>query len=111
MSDLDGRLGHYNIIMIPLTVMILSGTVKILLMLIVIYGIINTHYHWSEYTLFNHNNDPFDSNDFIWNSKDINDGNSHLWNQKYSSPSTTVLGFVDCRVTSKMLGIGSAKRS
>ena len=25
---------------------------------------------WSEYTLFNHKNDPFDSNDFIWNSKD-----------------------------------------
>ena len=34
----------YSIIrIIPLTVMILSGTVKILLMVIVIYGIINTH--------------------------------------------------------------------
>ena len=31
--------------MIPLTVMILSGTVKILLMVTVICGIINTHYH------------------------------------------------------------------
>ena len=33
---------------------------------------------WSEYTLFNHKNDPFDSNGFIWNIKYITDGNSHL---------------------------------
>ena len=66
---------------------------------------------WSEYTLFNHKNDPFDSNDFIWNRKDITDGNSHLWHQKYSLPSTKVLGFVACRVTSKIIGIGSAERS
>ena len=33
------------IIMIPLTVMILSGTVKILLMVTFIYGIKNTRYH------------------------------------------------------------------
>ena len=25
---------------------------------------------WSEYTKFNHNNDPYDSNEFIWSSKD-----------------------------------------
>ena len=31
--------------------------------------------------------------------------------QKYSLPSTKVLGFVVCRVTSKILGIGSAERS
>ena len=37
---------------------------------------------WSKYTNFNQNNDPFDSNGFIWNSKDISDGNSHLWHQK-----------------------------
>ena len=48
----------------------------------------------SKYTLFNHKNDPFDSNRFIWNSKDITDGNSHPWHQKYSLPSTKVLGFV-----------------
>ena len=66
---------------------------------------------WSEYNLFNHKNDPFDSNDFIWSSKDITDGNSHLWHQKYSLPSTKVLGFVACRVTSKILGIGYAERS
>ena len=66
---------------------------------------------WSEYTLFNHKNDPFDSNDFIWNSKYITDGNSHLWHQKYSLPSTTVLDFLACKITSKILGIGSAESS
>ena len=33
---------------------------------------------WSEYKNFNHKNDPFDSNEFIWNIKDIGDGNIHL---------------------------------
>ena len=66
---------------------------------------------WSEYTLLNHKNDTFGINEFIWNSKDITDGNIHLWHQKYSLPSTKVLGFADCRVTSKILAIGSAERS
>ena len=30
---------------------------------------------WREYANFNHNNDHFDSNGFIWNSKYISDGN------------------------------------
>ena len=66
---------------------------------------------WRKYKDFNHKNDSFDSNEFIWNSKDISDGNSHLWHQKYSLPSTGVLGFLACRVTSKVLGIGSAECS
>ena len=45
-----------------------------------LHGALDTF--WSEYTLFNKNNDPFGSNEFIWNSKYISDGNSHLWNQK-----------------------------
>ena len=48
---------------------------------------------WIEYNLFNHKNNPFGSNYFIWNSKDITDGNSHLWNQKYSLPSVISLLF------------------
>ena len=48
---------------------------------------------WSEYINFNQNNDPFDSNEFFWNSKYISDGNSHICHQKYSIPSTKVLGF------------------
>ena len=59
----------------------------------------------------NHKNDPFESNEFIWNSKDICNGNIHLWYQKYSLPSTKVLGVVACRVTSKILGIGYAECS
>ena len=34
-----------------------------------------------------------------------------MWHQKYSLPCTKVLGFVACRVTSKVLGIGAAERS
>ena len=63
---------------------------------------------WSEYKTFNHKNDPFDSNEFIWNSKDISDGNIHLWHQKYFLSSPKVIGFVACRLTSKILGIGYA---
>ena len=66
---------------------------------------------WSKYKKFNHKNDNFDSNEFIWSSKDIYDGNSHLWHQKYSLPSTKVLGVVAFRLTSKILGMGYAERS
>ena len=66
---------------------------------------------WSEYTKSNHKNDPFDSNESIWNSRYISDGNSHMWHQKYSLPSTKVLGVVSCRVTSKVFGIWSVDRS
>ena len=60
---------------------------------------------WSEYINFNNKNDHFDSNEFIWNIKDISDGNINLWHQKYSLPPPKVLGFVACRVTSKIHGI------
>ena len=66
---------------------------------------------WSEYTKFNHKNDTFDSNKFIWSSKDISDKNSHLWNKKYSLPPTKFLVVVSFRVTSKIPGIGSAECS
>ena len=66
---------------------------------------------WIKYKDFNNKNDPFDSNEFIWNSKDISYGNSNLWNQKYSLTSTKVFGFVACRVTSKSFGIWSAESS
>ena len=64
-----------------------------------------------EYTKLNHKNDPFYSNEFIWSSKGISDGNSHMWHQKYSLPSTKVLGVVAFRVASKIIGIRSAERS
>ena len=46
-----------------------------------------------------------------WNVQDVKRGKSHLWHEKYSLPYTDVLGFVACRVTSKLLGIGCAERS
>ncbi len=42
---------------------------------------------------------------------DALNGNSYLWHDLYSLPSTSVLGFVACHVTSKRLGIGSAEWS
>ena len=66
---------------------------------------------WSKYTNFNHKNDHFGSNEFIWNSKYISDGNSHIWHQRYSLPSTKVLVFLSFRVTLKNIGIGSAETS
>ena len=38
-------------------------------------------------------------------------GRSHKWHYKYSKPYTIVLGFVACRVCSKVLGIGMAERA
>ena len=60
---------------------------------------------------FIHKNDYFDSNEFICNSKYIRDVNSTLWHQKYSLPPTNFLGFVACRVTSKILWIDYVERS
>ena len=37
---------------------------------------------WSKYTNFNNENNTFNVNEFIWNSKYIIDGNSHLSHQK-----------------------------
>ena len=65
----------------------------------------------TEYTDFDNKIGSFDDDKFIWKTKDIKDGNSHLWHQKYQLLCTKVLGFVACRVTSKVLGIGAAKRS
>ena len=66
---------------------------------------------WTEYTNFDNKIGSFDADEFIWKIKDIKDGNSHLWHQKYSLPCTKVLGFVVCRVTSNVLGIGAAELS
>ena len=38
-------------------------------------------------------------------------GKSHLWHKKYSLPYTIVLGFIGCRTTSNVLGIGPCKRN
>ena len=66
---------------------------------------------WTEYTDFDKKIGSFDSDEFIWKIKFIRDGNIHLCHQKYSLPCTNVLGFVACRVTSKVLVIGEVERS
>ena len=64
----------------------------------------------TEYTEYDNNIGSFDADEFIWKSKDIRDGHSRFWHQKYSLPFIKV-GFVACRVTSKVIGIGAAERS
>ena len=66
---------------------------------------------WNEYTAFDNMIGSYDADEFIWKSKDINDGKIHLWHQKYSLPFTKVLGFVACKVTSKVLGVGALESS
>ena len=46
-----------------------------------------------------------------WASSDCANGKSYLWHKKFSLPYTLVLGYVGCCVTSKLCGIGPAKRS
>ena len=53
----------------------------------------------TEYTDFDNNIGSSDSDECIWESKDIRDDNSHLCHKKYSLPFTKVLGFVAYRVT------------
>ena len=60
---------------------------------------------WTYYTDFDNNNGSFDGDEFICKIKDIRYSISNLWHQKYLIPCTKVLGFVSCRVTSKVLGI------
>jgi len=65
---------------------------------------------WNEFKAFQNRTNPYHDAS-RWASYDITIGNSHLWHEKYSLPYTKVLGFVACRVTSKLCGIGPAERS
>jgi hypothetical protein len=46
-----------------------------------------------------------------WASSDCVSGKSYLWHKKHTLPYTIVLGYVACRVTSTLCGIGPAERS
>ncbi len=65
---------------------------------------------WKEYNAFSKKLTPFHVK-ARWNSPYVTKGQSWLWHEQYSLPYTKVLGFVACRVTSKVLGIGAAERS
>ena len=55
----------------------------------------------TDYTDFDQEKGPFDSDKFICKSKEIDDGNSNLWHQKYFIPCAKLLGFLACRVMPK----------
>ena len=54
---------------------------------------------------------PFANKDRIWNSQDLVDNKTYMWHKKYSLDVIKYLGKLACRVTSKIMGIGSAERS
>ena len=51
------------------------------------------------------------ANPSIWESKYTQNGESHRWHELHTNPMFKELGYVACRVTSKLLGIGSAERA
>jgi len=65
---------------------------------------------WDEYELFVSRQGNFQK-EYYWVSDDLVSGKSHLWHKKYSVPYTEWFGRFACRVTSKILGIGSAERN
>ena len=65
---------------------------------------------WDEFKAFRNRTQQY-SEPSRWATQDAVQGRSHLWHEKYSIPYTKVLGFVACRVTSKLAGIGPAERS
>ena len=64
---------------------------------------------WNEFKAYQYCTYPYDVAS-CWLSQDVVKGDSYLWHEKYSLRSTKVLGFVACRVTSKLCGIGAAER-
>ena len=65
---------------------------------------------WSEFKAFRNHTKPY-NDPRRWASHYVITGDSYLWHENYSYPYTKVLGYVACRVTSKLCGIGPAERS
>jgi hypothetical protein len=65
---------------------------------------------WSEWTGFSNQMGKFSSKR-MWNSWPVIEGESYIWHERYSLKVTDVLGYVACRVTSNVLGIGAAESS
>ena len=68
------------------------------------------HIYWQEFKHFQNKPGPF-SKEFRWLTSDAREGRSHTWHEMYSLHHTMVFGFVACRLSSKVLGIGAAERS
>ncbi len=65
---------------------------------------------WNEFKAFQNCSYPYHEPS-RWATYYITKENSYLWHEKYSILYTVVLGFVVCRVSSKLCRIGLAKRS
>jgi hypothetical protein len=65
---------------------------------------------WNEFKAFQSCSEPFHHTS-RWATKDVSSGRSHFWHKKYSLAYIQVLGFVACRVCSKLCGIGPAERA
>ncbi len=65
---------------------------------------------WNEFNALKNCTHPYNVPS-RWASANVTKGYSYLWHEKYSITYTSVLGFVACRMTSKLCGIGPAERS
>jgi hypothetical protein len=65
---------------------------------------------WSEWTDFSNQMGKFSSK-HMWNSRPAIEGESYIWHEQYSLKVTDVMGYVACRVTSTVLGIGASECS
>jgi len=63
-----------------------------------------------QFQKFRHRQFPFDR-DEIWASEYVIRGESYKWHAKFTHEHCPELAFVACRITSKVLGIGSCERS
>ena len=63
---------------------------------------------WNGFKAYQYRTYPYDAAS-CWLSPDVVKVDSYLWHEKYSLHSTKVLGFVACRTTSKLCGIGAAE--
>ena len=66
---------------------------------------------WDEFEEFSSKLGSFANKEHIWHSKDIMEGRTHFWHKKNTLQQTEIFGKFACRVTSKILGIGSAERN
>jgi hypothetical protein len=67
---------------------------------------------WTEFEDFQAKTGPYENREYIFrNHADINEERVYIWHKKETLRYTKHFGKFACRVTSKILGIGSAERS
>ena len=64
-----------------------------------------------EFREFRGKTGAFDKSRGMWESSLLDEGKAHVWHDTYSVLNSDVLGWLGCRVTSKILGIGNAERA